>query len=79
MPNVLIINAPETAFNDPGQDFFSGRGVDDLFWPMPLNTKFFGLTPLWTFACCDVLKYPDVENAFRRLDAHLDKFFRAVN
>ncbi len=31
MPNVFTYNAPETAFNDSGQDFFGGRGVDDLF------------------------------------------------
>ena len=75
----LTYNAPRDAFDDPGQAFFSGRGVDDLFWPMHLNFKFFGMTPLKTFACYDVLKNPDVENDFIRFEAHLDRLFPNLN
>ena len=75
----LTYNAPREAFNDPNQVFFGGRGVDDLFWPMLLNFKFFGMKPLETFACHDVLKNPDVENDFFRFEAHLDKLFPSVN
>ncbi len=74
----ITYNAPLEAFDDPGQEFFCGRGVDDLFWPMHLNFKFFGMTPLDTFACHDVLKNPDVENDFVRFDAHLDQLFPSV-
>jgi len=74
----ITYNAPLEAFDDPDQEFFSGRGVDDLFWPMHLNFKFFGMTPLKTFACHDVLKNPDVESDFVRFDAHLDRLFRSV-
>lgn len=74
----VTFNAPADAFNDPAQEFFGGRGVDDLFWPMHLNFKFFGMTPLETFACHDVLKNPDVENDFVRFDAHLDRLFPSV-
>ncbi len=74
----ITYNAPRTAFDDPAQDFFGGRGVDDLFWPMHLNYKFFGMTPLETFACYDVLKNPDVANDFVRFEAHLDKLFPAL-
>ena len=74
----LTYNAPKEAFDDPGQEFFGGRGIDDLFWPMHLNFKFFGMTPLETFACHDVMKNPDVENDFARLEAHLDRIFPAL-
>jgi modulator of drug activity B len=75
----LTYNAPREAFNDPNQVFFGGRAVDDLFWPMHLNFKFFGMKPLETFACHDVLKNPDVENDFIRFEAHLNKLFPSVN
>ncbi len=71
----ITYNAPKGAFNDPEQDFFAGGSVDDLFWPMHLNFKFFGMTQLETYACYDVLKNPDVENDFVRFDAHLDRLF----
>ena len=74
----ITYNAPLEAFNDPSQEFFGGGGVDDLFWPMHLNFKFFGMKPLKTFACHDVLKNPDVENDFVRFDAHLDRIFPTV-
>ena len=60
-----------TRTDDPGQRFFGGRGVDDLFWPAHLNFKFFDMTPLPTFACHDVMKNPQVENDFARFDTHL--------
>ena len=49
----LTFNAPRDAFDDPQQTFFGGEGVDDLFWPMHLNFRFFGMTPLETFASHD--------------------------
>ena len=74
----VTFNAPTTAFDDPGQEFFGGRSVDDLFWPMHLNFKFFGMTPLDTFACYDVLKNPDVETDVARFDAHMNRLFPSV-
>lgn len=74
----VTFNAPDNAFNDPAQEFFEGKSLDDLFWPMHLNFKFFGMTPLESFACYDVLKNPDVENDLNRFHAHLDKLFPAV-
>ena len=74
----ITYNAPQGAFDDPSQEFFDGRGVDDLFWPMHLNYKFFGMKPLETFACYDVLKNPDVENDFARFDAHMERLFPSV-
>ena len=71
----VTFNAPRDAFNDPNQVFFEGKSVDDLFWPAHLNFKFFGMTPMETFACHDVLKNPDVTNDFNRFEAHLNKLF----
>ena len=75
----ITYNAPLEAFDDHNQEFFGGRGVDDLFWPMHLNFKFFGMTPFETFACHDVLKNPDVENDFIRFNEHLDRLFPDLN
>lgn len=75
----VTFNAPQEAFDDPAQEFFAGKGVDDLLWPAHLNFKFFGMSPLETFACHDVMKNPDIENDFRRFDAHLDRLFPAVH
>lgn len=74
----LTFNAPENAFNDPKQVFFEGKSIDDLFWPMHLNFRFFGMSPLASFACYDVLKNPNVEQDFERFRAHLDKEFSSA-
>ena len=76
--SAITNNAPKEAFDDVAQDFFAGKGVDDLFWPAHLNFKFFGMTPLPTFACHDVMKNPDVENDFERFESHLNELFPAV-
>ena len=71
----LTFNAPAESFNDPNQEFFAGKGPDDLFWPMHLNFKFFGMTPLKTFACHDVMKNPQIEDDFHRFRDHLAEEF----
>ena len=72
-------NAPKVAFDDPEQEFFAGRGVDDVFWPAHLNFKFFGMAPLKTFTCYDVLKNPDVEKDFDRFEEHLNSQFPSTS
>jgi modulator of drug activity B len=74
----LTFNAPRAAFDDSEQWFFAGKGVDDLFLPMHLNFRFFGMQPLETFACYDVMKNPDIESDFRRFEAHLNKWFQGI-
>ena len=74
----LTFNAPKEAFNDADQYLFQGKSVDDLFFPMHMNFRFFGMVPLETFACYDVMKNPDIENDFRRFEAHLDNLFEPV-
>lgn len=74
----LTFNAPRDSFNDPTQAFFEGKSPDDLFWPMHLNFRFFGMEPLPTFACYDVMKNPDVENDLAQYAAHLAEQFPGV-
>lgn len=71
----LTLNAPRQSFNDPSQTFFGGMSVDDLFKPMHLNFGFFGMEPLPTFACYDVMKNPDVENDLAKYREHLASVF----
>lgn len=71
----LTLNAPGNSFNDPDQRFFGGKSLDDLFWPMHLNFKFFDMEPMETFAAYDVMKNPDVESDLKKFEAHLAKHF----
>ena len=69
----LTFNAPANSFGDPEQVFFEGKTIDDLFWPMHLNFRFFGMEALPSFACYDVLKNPNIEADFDRWEQHLDE------
>lgn len=71
----LTFNAPREAFDDSNEYLFQGKSVDDLFFPMHMNFRFFGMEPLKTFACYDVMKNADIENDFIRFAAHLDDQF----
>ncbi len=70
----LTFNAPEESFNDP-TEFFDGKSIDDLMFSMHMNFKFFGMQPMETFACFDVMKNADVENDFKRFEAHINTHF----
>ena len=74
----LTFNAPKEAFDDPGQYLLKGRSEDDLMFPMHMNFRFFGMEPLETFACHDVMKNPDIENDLIRFEAHLNEHFSGV-
>ncbi|MEM8495717.1 MAG: NAD(P)H-dependent oxidoreductase [Planctomycetota bacterium] len=67
----LTLNAPRESFDDPSQTFFAGMSVDDLYRPMHLNFKFFGMEPLPTFVCHDVMKNPDLDADFAAYREHL--------
>lgn len=75
----LTFNAPAESFNDAKQEFFGGLSIDDLFRPMHLNFAFFGMQPLPTFACYDVMKNPQIESDFQRYRQHLAKHFPGHN
>ncbi|MBF0425978.1 MAG: NAD(P)H-dependent oxidoreductase [Magnetococcales bacterium] len=74
----LTFNAPKEAFDNPDEPFFAGKGVDDLFLPLHLTFKFFGMHPLPTFVCYDVIKAPAITEDFARLEAHLAAHFPAA-
>ncbi|MCP4580059.1 MAG: NAD(P)H-dependent oxidoreductase [candidate division Zixibacteria bacterium] len=67
-------NAPVEALEDPDQ-FFEGRGIDGAFMWLHKNYQFFGMEPLPSFACHDVLKNADVENDLKRFKQHLNSVF----
>ncbi|ASK79334.1 flavodoxin [Paraphotobacterium marinum] len=67
----VTMNAPESAFNS-SEPFFEGKSVDDLYWPVHLNFKFFGMKPLQTFVMHDVYKNPSIEKDLARLPHHLE-------
>ncbi|MGK7954277.1 MAG: NAD(P)H-dependent oxidoreductase, partial [Crocosphaera sp.] len=71
----LTFNAPKESFDAPDEYLFQGKSVDDLFFAMHMNFRFFGMEALSTFACYDVMKKPDIENDFKRFEAHLEKQF----
>jgi len=71
----LTFNAPAEAFNDKEEYLFQGKSVDDLFLPMHMNFRFFGMEPLETFACYDVMKNADVDSDFKRYADHIEKTF----
>lgn len=70
----LTLNAPAESFADAA-DFFEGKSVDDLVFPMHMNFKFFGMQGLPTFACYDVMKNADIESDFARFEKHLNDNF----
>ena len=71
----LTFNAPKESFDDASEYLFQGKSVDDLWFPMHMNFRFFGMEDLPTFACYDVMKNPDVENDFKRFEAHINESF----
>jgi modulator of drug activity B len=73
----LTFNAPANAFDDQNQYLFKGGSIDDLFAPMHHNFAFFGMSPLPSFACYDVLKNPQIDNDLSRWTAHLAEHFPA--
>ncbi len=70
----LTFNAPEESFNDANEYLFQGKSVDDLWFPMHMNFRFFGMEALPTFACYDVMKNADVEADLKRFAAHINEF-----
>ncbi len=68
-------NAPNEALEDPNQ-FFEGKGVDGVFIWLHKTYQFFGMEPLPSFSCHDVLKSADVENDLKRYKQHLNSVFK---
>jgi modulator of drug activity B len=71
----LTFNAPQEAFDDESEYLFQGKSVDDLWFPMHMNFRFFGMEALPTFSCYDVMKNPQIENDLERFSKHLNENF----
>ena len=71
----LTFNAPEEAFNNPKEFLFQGKSVDDLWFPMHMNFRFFGMEAIDTFVCYDVMKNPQIEADLVRFQQHLEAHF----
>ncbi|MNE62494.1 Modulator of drug activity B [compost metagenome] len=71
----LTMNAPREAFHDPAQALFSGRSIDEVFFPASAAYRFCGMEILPAFAFQDVISKPEVEKDFVRLKAHLARHF----
>lgn len=67
-------NAPTSAFDDPNE-FFEGKGVDAVYFPVHKAHQFLGMTGLPTFMCNDVMKVPQPDRDVERYIAHLNRLF----
>ncbi|MCP9269079.1 NAD(P)H-dependent oxidoreductase [Xenorhabdus sp. XENO-1] len=63
-------NAPLESFEDPEQ-FFEGKGINNVYYPFHKANQFLGMSPLPTFACYDVVKQPQIAQDIERLKMHL--------
>lgn len=67
-------NAPKEAFDEPN-DFFEGRGIDGVLFPLHKTMQFLGMKPCESFMANDVVKNPTIEADLERWKAHLIKLF----
>jgi modulator of drug activity B len=70
-------NAPKEAFSDPAE-FFEGRGIDGVFFPLHKAFQFLGMKPLPSFMANDVVKNPQIEADKARWIAHLTEVFKGM-
>ncbi|WP_417328694.1 NAD(P)H-dependent oxidoreductase [Halomonas cupida] len=70
----LTWNAPREAFEEPG-NFFDGKGVDGVYFPMHKAHEFLGMSALPTFLANDVIKAPDIEAHCDAYRTHLRELF----
>ncbi|GAN55162.1 NAD(P)H-dependent oxidoreductase [Tanticharoenia sakaeratensis] len=73
----LTWNAPNEAFTDPEQ-FFDGKGVDAVYFPVHKANQFLSISPLPTFLATDVMKAPNVEETIKRYRLHLSETLNFV-
>ncbi len=70
-----MLSVTKEAFNNPNQTFFEGKTVDDVYFPLHLNFKFFDMEALSTFSAHDVLKNPQIEEDFTSFKEHINYHF----
>ncbi|MDY6009912.1 MAG: NAD(P)H-dependent oxidoreductase [Duodenibacillus sp.] len=67
-------NAPAYAFTAP-DEFFEGKGIDAVLFPLRKAFEFLGMKPLPTFMANDVMKNPKIEQDEARLREHVRRVF----
>lgn len=75
----FTFNAPREAFDDPTEYLMQGKSIDDLLLHLHANYRFLGMQALPSFVCFDVMKNPDIDEDFSRLEAHIDEFIQGEN
>ena len=71
----LTFNAPSESFGNVDEYLFGSKTVDDLFFPTHCNFRFFGMSPLPTFAAYDVMKNPEIDAILADFDTYLVSLF----
>lgn len=71
-------NAPKSAFGNP-HEFFSGKNVDDVLFPLYCAFKYCGFKPFdpdrRALSFHDVVKHPDAEQYFATMNAFIARHF----
>lgn len=70
----FTLNAPKGAFNNTAE-FFNGKNIDDLAFPLHQHFKFLGATPLKTIAFYNVIKEAKIDNYTANMYAHINNVF----
>lgn len=69
-------NAPALAFQSTGQVIFQGNSVSSFLLPVTSVYKFSGAEILPCFAFYDVIKNPQIESDFSKLQEHLNRYVK---
>lgn len=71
-------NAPEYAFNDK-KEFFDGKNVDDVLFPLYCSFKYCGMVPFdnnqKALSFQDVVKHSDVPKYLKDMDTFINSHF----
>lgn len=67
-------NAPKYAFTAP-EEFFEGKGIDAVLFPVHKAFQFLGMTPMKTFMANDVMKNPKIDADMERFKILLSENF----
>lgn len=67
-------NAPKFAFTGP-EEFFEGKGIDAVLFPVHKAFQFLGMKPMKTFMANDVMKNPNIPADRERLKMLLQDNF----
>ncbi|MEE3214991.1 MAG: NAD(P)H-dependent oxidoreductase, partial [Pseudomonadota bacterium] len=70
----LTWNAPREAFDEEG-NFFEGKGVDGVYFPVHKAMEFLGMQGLPTYLANDVIKVPAIDTHVAEYREHLLALF----